>query len=172
MSWRTHPGYAEKTALLHPAFRGPFETFLDNLDKVGIPFALGDTVRSLDREWEVWKIGRHCPVGGDPADPQAWAIYAPKLVVTRVCPGSGRGPHPFGLAGDVYPLNGAALMSDMYPKWKDTIGRMWALAEACGLDALGHDDPTKRDDALWSGDPCHYQALHWRSLLPPVTKDV
>lgn len=171
MNWRAQPGYAEKTARLAQGFRVPFEMFLDNLDLAGIPFALGDTVRDRDREWEVWKIGRHCPVGEDSSDPHAWTVYAPKLVVTQVPPGSGKGPHPFGLAGDVYPLNGHALMSQDHPNWTGTITTMWGIAEMCGIDALGHPRPDRPGDEYASFDPCHFQALNYRTLLPPITRE-
>lgn len=169
--WRDHVGYLPKIEALDPRIQTNVELFLDKLDAHGIAFALGDTRRDVAREWELWKIGRICPPDSDAGKPRAWIVV--DTIVTKVPPGSGKGPHFFGLAADVYPKDEhGALMQTTHPRWTDTIEMMWALAEECGLDALGHDDPTRKGDALWSGDPCHYQALNWRTMIPPMTKEV
>ena len=166
MSWRARHDWQRKVAGLDPRVRPQCEAFLDGLDAIPLPFALGDTGRSIMREWELWKQGRYVPVGADAADATAWAVSVRGLVVTNVPPGSGKGPHFHWLAMDVYPLDEhGALMQTTHHSWIETIEAMWALAEACGLDALGHDDPTRTGDALWSGDPCHYQALNWKMMV-------
>ena len=171
MSWRARQDWERKIAGLDPRVRPQVEAFLDGLDAIPLPFALGDTGRSVIREWELWKKGRHAPVGADADDPASWVVSARSLVVTKVPPGSGKGPHFHWLAVDVYPLDErGALMQTAHPLWQTTIEAMWALAESCGLDALGHDDPARVGDALWSGDPCHYQALGWKAMVQ--TKEV
>jgi hypothetical protein len=174
MSWRTHPAWVAKVEQLDLRVRSKFEDFLDALDARPIPFALGDTRRDLAREWELWKMGRRAPEEADPTNPHAWVIIDHSEVVTRVPPGMGQGPHFFGLAGDVYPIDQhGALMSTHDLAWLDTITQMWTLAEACGLDALGHAEPDVQGDEYWSGDPCHFQAQGWRAMVAAdATKEV
>jgi hypothetical protein len=154
----------KKIDALDPRVRLAVEAFLDDLDAEHIPFLLGDTRRTVSREWELWRIGRSIVEGRDRSEPKSWTVTGP--IVTKVFPGSGTGPHFYGLAADVYPKNAeGGIMSPNDPAWDATITAMWRLAEERDLDALGHDDPTVERDALWSGDPCHYQAAEWRTLI-------
>ncbi len=75
---------------------------------------------------------------------------------------------------DVYPVDEhGALMQTHDLHWIDTITQMWTLAETCGLDALGHKQEDRPGDEYWSGDPCHFQAHGWRSMIPSaVSKEV
>lgn len=168
MSWRERAPYTDKTLALDPRFRPLLERFLDALDREKIWFALGDCRRTVEREWELWKLGRACQTnraGVNVNDPKAWIVVEARKVVTRVPPGSGKGPHFFGLAADVYPLDATHLiMKAKNPDLAPTLQRMWALAEQLGIDALGHrtDEP---DDEYVSWDPCHFQALGWRGMI-------
>ncbi len=174
MNWVFRPDYVAKINVLDPRVRPQFEEFLHALDRKGMRYALGDTRRDEAREWELWKIGRRPPEEGDAGNPHLWVVMNPGLIVTRVPPGSGKGPHFFGLAGDVYPVDEhGALMQTHDLHWIDTITQMWTLAETCGLDALGHKQEDRPGDEYWSGDPCHFQAHGWRSMIPSaVSKEV
>lgn len=170
MTWRDRADYTAKTALLDAHFRPGLEAFLTALETAGIPFALGDTRREVAREWALWAIGRDCPPNGNAKDPKAWEIVNAKALVTRVPPGSGQGPHFWGLAADVYPLDIThRIMQDRNPDWKATISRMWELAERCGLDALGHKTDEPGDECA-SWDPAHFQALRWRDMVKASTE--
>ena len=172
MGWRTHMGYFHKTMSLDQRFRFSFEGFLDDLEVEGLRFALGDCRRDLTREWELWRTGRTWqPQSGLPTtDPNGWEPSG--KIVTRVKPGSGMGPHFYGLAGDVYPEDeNGQLMTTKHEAWKATIARFWELAEARGLDALGHREDVPEDE-YWSEDPCHFQATGWRSMRPAHAQEV
>lgn len=169
MRWRDRAPYTDKVLACDARFRPLLEAFLDALDTAGIPFALGDTKRDVAREWDLWRLGREVRAGLNVMDPKAWDVVNAKALVTRVPPGSGQGPHFWGLAADVYPLDIThRIMQDRNPDWKATISRMWAMAEQLGIDALGHktDEP---DDEYASWDPCHFQQLGWKHLIVPTT---
>lgn len=171
--WRDHVGWLPKIEALDPRVQTMFELFLDKLDAEGIAFAVGDTRRDVAREWELWKQGRATEDDQDPDNPYSWVVVDIRKMVTRVPPGSGKGPHFFGLAADIYAKDEhGALMQTTHPHWQATITKMWELAEACDLDALGHQRKDRPGDAYWSGDPSHYQAQRWVTMLPPITREV
>lgn len=165
MPWRDRAPNTDKTLSLDSRFRPQLEAFLDALEAARIPFAMGDTRRDVVREWALWAIGRDCPPGANAKDPKAWDVVNAKAIVTRVQPGSGKGPHFWGLAADVYPLDETyRIMKSSNPNLAATLQRMWDIAEKLGIDALGHRTEEPGDEFA-SYDPCHFQALRWRGMV-------
>lgn len=155
-----------KISSLRLQFREQILDFVDALEREGIVYAVGDALRDVTRERELWSKGRECldyTVGWSNA--RAWHVTG--KIVTNVFPGSGKGPHPYGLAIDIYPLDEhKQLMAQTHPRFARTIRRMHELAESFGIDALGSNNKHNRPcDEYWSGDPCHFQFCGWRQLV-------
>jgi hypothetical protein len=154
----------DKVNTLREDFRGQAIQFLEALDRENIPYSVGHARRTYEQEVEIWQVGRQLIPNADPLQPASWQIVGD--IRTRVFPGSGKGPHPYGLALDVYPKDIATggIMASDHELFEVTIQAMWRLAEELGIDALGHDDPNRKDE-VWSGDLCHFQLLNWRNHL-------
>ena len=156
-----------KLGQLRLCFRDQVRDFLDRLKTAGIRYIIGEALRSEQREWELWVSGRQCGDESRKGDPFAWVVVNKKGVKTNVPPGSGKGPHPFGLAIDIYPADeNGQIMRDDHPLFISTMKKMHTLAEACGIDALGSNNKAhKACDQYASWDPSHYQFCGWFLLV-------
>lgn len=155
-----------KISSLRLCFRDQAMDFVEALEREGIPYACGDALRDVTRERELWSKGRECLDHANGwTSAKAWIVTG--KIVTNVFPGSGKGPHPYGLAIDVYPLDEhKQIMSQTHPRFARTIKRMHELAESFEIDALGSNNKTNHScDEYWSGDPCHFQFCGWRQLV-------
>ncbi len=153
-----------KVSSLREDFRIQVVKFLDSLDREQIPYCVGDALRTYEQEVAIWQVGRTLRDDCDPHHPDSWLVTGE--IRTRVFPGSGKGPHPFGLAIDVYPKDTQTnqIMASTHPLFETTVAAMWRLAEEAGVDALGHKTDVPEDE-YWSQDPCHFQLLGWRTKL-------
>lgn len=157
-----------KISSLRLCFRDPVLSLVDAFEREGISYAVGDALRDVTRERELWVKGRECLDLTKQWDGSwVWVVKNPLAIVTRVFPGSGKGPHSYGLAIDIYPLDEhKRIMANNHPRFASTIRRMHELAESFGIDALGSNNKhNKPCDEYWSGDPGHFQFCGWRQLV-------
>lgn len=155
-----------KISSLRLCFRDQVLSFVDALEAEHIPYAIGDALRDVRREQELWRQGRESLTLPESwTSHKAWAVTG--KIVTNVFPGSGKGPHPYGLAIDIYPLDEVGkIMANSHPRFGRTVKRMWELAESFGIDALGSNNKNNKPcDEYWSGDPCHFQFCGWRQYV-------
>lgn len=149
-----------KLDTLSQPFQGLAGRMLQGFDDQHIPYLVGDAFRDPEKQLTLWAVGRTLRDGGDPQVPSDWSVTG--AVVTNAHPAGKKNPHMYRMAIDVYPkdVQTGQIMSYKHPDFWQLIYKMWAIAEALGIDALGHksNDP---NDQVWTGDPCHYQLMGW-----------
>lgn len=157
------PSTVLKLATLRQPFARLIARMLEEMEREHILYLVGDCYRSPADQLLAWGRGRTLRDGGDTQVASDWTVIG--ATVTNAHPSSGKNPHLYGLAVDIYAKdpNSGKIMDTKHPQFWQIIYRMWAIAESLGIDALGHktDQP---GDQVWRDDPCHFQMLNWPTM--------
>lgn len=152
-----------KLATLRQPFARLIARMLEEMEREHLLYLVGDCYRSPADQMVAWAKGRTLLDVDSPDDPDVWKKVGP--TVTNAHPSSGKNPHLYGLAVDIYPKDPdtGRIMDTKHPQFWQIIYRMWAIAESLGIDALGHKTDAPGDQ-VWRNDPCHFQMLNWPTM--------
>lgn len=89
---------------LHPAFRVKLERLLETLRQAGVPFALDEGFRSLERQAWIFASGRTRPGSILTQKDGQPGLWPPTYAVATERGKPRRSRHQSGLAADLYPL--------------------------------------------------------------------